>query len=197
MDCHWPLVRRQQSGRRRMGTAPPTGSPNRCRQGLQSEDGVVLFLVDHLACHHHRGRHLWASPNFCRRRSIEGCARRRATEGAGRRRTACALKHLADVPYLPMPDRSRLPWWLHVPPLRRRCRSRRRGTAFWLPRSGTRQKKIAGMDPSRAGKEAAGRLGAEARREDMRGESDGIRIANSLGEVWGSCWTFFFFQFSP
>ena len=102
------------------------------------------------------------------------------------------LKHPSDMPYLPMPDRSRLPWWLHVPPLRRRCPSRRRGTAFWLPRSGARQKKIAGMDPSRAGKEAAGRLGAEARREDMCGESDGIRIANSLGEVWGSCWTLFF-----
>ena len=95
MGCRWPLVRRQQSGRRRMGTAPPIGSPNRCRQGLQSEDGVVLFLADHLVCHHHRAdrsRHRWASPNFCRRRSIEGCARRRATEGDGRRPTACAVE---------------------------------------------------------------------------------------------------------
>ena len=40
-------------------------------------------------------------------------------------------------------------------------------TAFWLPRSGVRLKKIAGMDSSRAGNGAAGRLGAEARCEDM------------------------------
>ena len=39
--------------------------------------------------------------------------------------------------------------------------------AFWLPRSGVRQKKIAGMDSSRTGNEAVGRPGAEARREDM------------------------------
>jgi hypothetical protein len=95
MGCRWPLVRRQQRGHRWMGTAPLTWSPNRRRQGLQSEDGVVLSLADHLACHHHRagrGHRRWTSPNSYSRCSIEGCARRRATEGAGRRRTACVVE---------------------------------------------------------------------------------------------------------
>ena len=46
------------------------------------------------------------------------------------------------------------------------------------------------------GSEAAGRLGAEARREDMRGESEGICIAN-IGRGLGELLDFVFFNSLP